>query len=133
MQTVLGRGAHLSAVPIDSPDGPNCSLPKDIPPPPKPPLHPKPSIDMFKDRTLPKNTRFREHPEVLNKFECSPVRNGCSSSRENLLAKTDVAMSSLLLRQDQVAVQCNMAQVHGGGRLMCEDKFQVNKNFNFLL
>ncbi|XP_017783981.1 PREDICTED: FERM and PDZ domain-containing protein 4 [Nicrophorus vespilloides] len=57
----------------------------------------------------------------------SPVRNGCMSSRENLLAKTDVAMASLLVRLDQVAAQCTAAQIHGGGRLMSEDKFQVAK------
>lgn len=34
-------------------------------------------------------------------------------------------MASLLVRLDQVAAQCNAAQVHGGGRLICEEKFQV--------
>lgn len=55
------------------------------------------------------------------------VQNGCLSTRENLLAKTDAAMASLLVRLDQVAAQCNAAQVHGGGRLICEEKFQVRK------
>lgn len=54
------------------------------------------------------------------------MQNGCLSTRENLLAKTDVAMASLLVRLDQVAAQCNAAQIHGGGRLICEEKFQVS-------
>lgn len=53
------------------------------------------------------------------------IRNGCTSTRENLLAKTDVAMANLLVRLDQVAAQCSVAQVHGGGRLISEEKFQV--------
>lgn len=52
-------------------------------------------------------------------------QNGCTSTRELLLAKTDVAMASLLVRLDQVAAQCSAAQVHGGGRLISEEKFQV--------
>lgn len=54
------------------------------------------------------------------------IRNGCTSNRENLLAKTDVAMASLLVRLDQVAAQCSAAQVHGGGRFISEEKFQVS-------
>ncbi|XP_045467431.1 uncharacterized protein LOC123675910 isoform X2 [Harmonia axyridis] len=57
----------------------------------------------------------------------SPVRNGCTSSGENLIAKTDVAMASLLVRLDQVAAQCSAAQTQGGGRLICEEKFQAAK------
>lgn len=65
---------------------------------------------------------------MCNNGGSSPIKNGCTSSRENLLAKTDVAMASLLVRLDQVAVQCHAAQSHGGGRFMCEDKFQVSFN-----
>ncbi|XP_044262585.1 uncharacterized protein LOC123010031 isoform X1 [Tribolium madens] len=54
-------------------------------------------------------------------------KNGCTSTRELLLAKTDVAMASLLVRLDQVAAQCSAAQVHGGGRLISEEKFQIAK------
>lgn len=54
-----------------------------------------------------------------------PTRNGCTAARDILLAKTDVAMASLLVRLDQVAAQCSAAQVHGGGRLISEEKFQV--------
>lgn len=78
-----------------------------------------------RDRTLPKNLRFKDTQETIQRNGASPIRNGCISNRENLLAKTDIAMTSLLLRLDQVAAQCNAAQVHGGGRLMCEEKFQV--------
>lgn len=53
------------------------------------------------------------------------IRNGCTATRDILLAKTDVAMASLLVRLDQVAAQCSAAQVHGGGRLISEEKFQV--------
>lgn len=63
-----------------------------------------------------------QQPKTVN----TVVQNGCLSTRENLLAKTDVAMASLLVRLDQVAAQCNAAQVHGGGRLICEEKFQVS-------
>lgn len=55
-------------------------------------------------------------------------RNGIST-RENLLAKTDVAMANLLVRLDQVAAQCSAAQARGGGAQMCEEKFQVSANF----
>lgn len=57
------------------------------------------------------------------------IRNGCTSNRENLLAKTDVAMASLLVRLDQVAAQCSAAQVHGGGRFISEEKFQVSRSY----
>ncbi|KAF7283189.1 hypothetical protein GWI33_001207 [Rhynchophorus ferrugineus] len=56
-----------------------------------------------------------------------PQRNGCSSNRENLLAKTDIAMAGLLVRLDQVAAQCSIAQVRGGGKFISEDKFQMTK------
>lgn len=59
------------------------------------------------------------------------LKNGtCSvfgNNRENMLSKTDVAMANLLVRLDQVAAQCSAAQVHGGGSLMCEEKFQRAK------
>lgn len=55
-------------------------------------------------------------------------RNGIST-RENLLAKTDVAMANLLVRLDQVAAQCSAAQARGGGAQMCEEKFQVSITF----
>lgn len=64
----------------------------------------------------------------------STLKNGYTSafggSRENMLAKTDVAMANLLVRLDQVAAQCSTAQMHGGGTLMCEEKFQVIDFFN---
>lgn len=72
-------------------------------------------------------TRYRD-PEMCfqrNGDTRSLPRNGCST-RENLLAKTDVAMANLLVRLDQVAAQCSAAQVRGGGTLMCEKKFQVS-------
>lgn len=58
----------------------------------------------------------------------SPFKNGCTSSKESLLVKTDVAMASLLVRLDQIAAQCDAAQAHGGGKLMCEEEFQIAKD-----
>ncbi|CAG9865501.1 unnamed protein product [Phyllotreta striolata] len=58
---------------------------------------------------------------------CSQKRNGCTSNREDLLQKTDVAMANLLARLNQVTEQCTTAQQHGGGRLIDEDKFQAAK------
>lgn len=55
------------------------------------------------------------------------IKNGCSSNRENLLVKTDIAMAGLLVRLDQVAAQCTVAQVRGGGKFISEDKFQMTK------
>lgn len=127
-----GRGAHFTTVPIDSPDSPNCGAHNDVPPPPRPPMYSNAthvrsfSESNCRDRTLPKSTKFKEAQEFFQRNGSSPVKNGCTSTRENLLAKTDVAMSSLLMRLDQVAAQCSVAQVHGGGRMMCEEKFQVN-------
>lgn len=108
------------------------------------------------ESTLPRNIRFRDMQPIHMSAHNSPVHqqhriisnngvnsangspahragvgvgpNGvCLSNREHLLAKTDVAMSSLLVRLDQVATQCTAAQEHGGGRLMCEEKFQTAK------
>ncbi|RZB39804.1 FERM and PDZ domain-containing protein 4, partial [Asbolus verrucosus] len=90
----LGRGAQLTAVPIMSPDSPNCSRASDF-----------------------------DQKDDEKKCNGSPLKNGCTSTREILLAKTDVAMASLLVRLDQVAAQCSAAQVHGGGRLISEEKF----------
>lgn len=73
---------------------------------------------------FPKNSL--QNGENQNQNQQQQQQNGCLSTRENLLAKTDVAMASLLVRLDQVAAQCNAAQVHGGGRLICEEKFQVS-------
>lgn len=74
----------------------------------------------------------RIEQEQSNILHANTLRNGCSSpfggSRENMLAKTDVAMANLLVRLDQVAAQCSTAQMHGGGTLMCEEKFQAAKD-----
>lgn len=43
---------------------------------------------------------------------------------EGLLAKTDVAMTGLLMRLDQIAGQCSAAQTAGGGVLIDEQLFQ---------
>lgn len=43
---------------------------------------------------------------------------------EALLAKTDIAMTGLLMRLDQIAGQCSQAQAAGGGVLIDEKLFQ---------
>lgn len=125
---ILGKGAHLTAVPIQSPESPVQTY-NDMD------MNNTPSIVCYKnmndkEKTAPKNIRLREQ-DLCN--GSSPIKNGCTSNRENLLAKTDVAMASLLVRLDQVAAQCNAAQIHGGGRFMCEDKFQVSYFLQILL
>lgn len=112
MVVVVGRGAHLVAIPIDSPT--------DSPKTQNDPSLNRPSISYQYEPRSP-----RLLPEVGHR-NGSGVRNGCNSTRENLLSKTDVAMGSLLVRLDQVAVQCTAAQVHGGGKFISEEKFQVS-------
>lgn len=127
----LGRGAHLSTVPIECPDSPkmqqNRSFSHDsayVSRPPTCATHSRSYSESASSDT--KTTWIKNHEDSLQRSgNNSCVKNGCTSTRENLLAKTDIAMASLLVRLDQVAVQCNAAQVHGGGNLMCEEKFQV--------
>ncbi|KAI4458605.1 membrane associated guanylate kinase-related [Holotrichia oblita] len=132
----LGRGGQLTAVPIISPDETDCCN-HDISTPPLPPTSSSSGTQQH-NRSYSDSGYNREH--VLSRMKSAPtesshfngsshntsVRNGCMSTRENLLAKTDVAMASLLVRLDHIAAQCNAAQVHGGGKMMCEEKFQVN-------
>ena len=145
MYHLSGRGAQLTAIPIDSPDNP----PNDLPTPPPPPacsMHIRSFSDScYKDANTAtltpaycKSPRCREktdhHPQANGSANgTSPYRNGCVSNRENLLAKTDNAMSSLLVKLDQVAAVCHAAQAHGGGRLMCEEKFQVRALFLYVI
>ncbi|KAL3278442.1 hypothetical protein HHI36_013763 [Cryptolaemus montrouzieri] len=105
-------------------------------PPPSPLLYPHSHIRSNSYNNYDIKSRIatfeskRKEPECLmngNSSQSSPVRNGCTSTKENLLAKTDVAMASLLVRLDQLAAQCSAAQVHGGGRLISEEKFQIAK------
>ncbi|KAK9881979.1 hypothetical protein WA026_018168 [Henosepilachna vigintioctopunctata] len=122
----LGRGFHFSTVTKSRESPPSSPL-----------LHHKGnsransynSYDI-KSRIATFELKRNDHEYQLsngNASQSSPVRNGCTSTRENLLAKTDVAMASLLVRLDQVAAQCSAAQVHGGGTLISEEKFQVAK------
>ncbi|KAI4458585.1 membrane associated guanylate kinase-related [Holotrichia oblita] len=134
----LGRGGQLTAVPIISPDETDCCN-HDISTPPLPPTSSSSGTQQH-NRSYSDSGYNREH--VLSRMKSAPtesshfngsshntsVRNGCMSTRENLLAKTDVAMASLLVRLDHIAAQCNAAQVHGGGKMMCEEKFQIAKD-----
>ncbi|XP_049820485.1 uncharacterized protein LOC109608589 isoform X2 [Aethina tumida] len=121
----LGRGAHLTAIPIDSLDSPgNHNRETPSMPHSRSPLSAVPHIKSLEGNAA--FNKFREH-EAMQRNGGPTIRNGCTSTRENLLAKTDVAMANLLVRLDQVAAQCSVAQVHGGGRLISEEKFQVAK------
>ncbi|EDV91335.1 GH14593 [Drosophila grimshawi] len=56
------------------------------------------------------------------------IKNGHLIDGEALLAKTDVAMTGLLIKLDQVAAQCSAAQSAGGGTSIDEEKFQRARN-----
>ncbi|XP_041674595.1 uncharacterized protein LOC108116168 isoform X2 [Drosophila eugracilis] len=56
------------------------------------------------------------------------IKNGHLIDGEALLAKTDVAMAGLLIKLDQVAAQCSVAQAAGGGTSIDEEKFQRARN-----
>ncbi|KAH8346497.1 hypothetical protein KR084_001617 [Drosophila pseudotakahashii] len=56
------------------------------------------------------------------------LKNGHLIDGEALLAKTDVAMAGLLIKLDQVAAQCSVAQAAGGGTSIDEEKFQRARN-----
>lgn len=60
-------------------------------------------------------------PQLANK-------NGHVISVDTLLAKTDVAMAGLLLKLDQVASMCTIAQQAGGGTDIDEEKFQSTRD-----
>uniref|UniRef100_A0A6P4F0P7 Uncharacterized protein LOC108045946 n=1 Tax=Drosophila rhopaloa TaxID=1041015 RepID=A0A6P4F0P7_DRORH len=56
------------------------------------------------------------------------IKNGHLIDGEALLGKTDVAMAGLLIKLDQVAAQCSVAQAAGGGTSIDEEKFQRARN-----
>lgn len=134
--TFSGKGAHLTAVPVSSPSSPKLQA------------HNRTFSQPHNEKLSPSYhslayTNAAVHTRSLSESGCenrngklqeqhchtnggTTVHNGCLSTRENLLAKTDVAMASLLVRLDQVAAQCSAAQIHGGGKLISEEKFQVN-------
>lgn len=55
-------------------------------------------------------------------------RNGHVINVESLMAKTDLAMAGLLMKLDQIAAQCQLAQSAGGGTSIDEEKFQKARN-----
>ncbi|KAK5650693.1 hypothetical protein RI129_001722 [Pyrocoelia pectoralis] len=85
-------------------------------------------IRSYSESASIEKTRTKPHDGTLQRNGSGCGKNGCISTRENLLTKTDAAMGSLLIRLDQVAAQCNAAQIHGGGSLMSEEKFQIAKD-----
>ncbi|XP_017484655.1 PREDICTED: uncharacterized protein LOC108373297 [Rhagoletis zephyria] len=69
------------------------------------------------------------NPNTTQKFgEKYIIKNGHVIDSEALLAKTDLAMSGLMVKLDQVAAQCSAAQLAGGGIRIDEDKFQRARN-----
>ncbi|XP_067633209.1 uncharacterized protein [Eurosta solidaginis] len=69
------------------------------------------------------------NPNIAHKFgEKYIIKNGHVIDSEALLAKTDMAMTGLLVKLDQVAAQCSAAQLAGGGINIDEDKFQRERN-----
>lgn len=69
--------------------------------------------------------------KIRNGLSCPRWRNHAApvdvggSRREDLLAKSDAALAVLLVRLDQLAAQCDLAQSQGGGAQINEEKFQV--------
>lgn len=63
----------------------------------------------------------------LNLAAHSPpiINGGGEVNVEALLTKTDVAMAGLLVKLDQVAAQCSVAQSAGGGISIDETKFEM--------
>lgn len=136
---IQGRGAHLTAVPIQCPDSPkfqrhNRTFSQPHNDQQQQPLQVYTNTSLHSRSNSESDCNHSVFSKNLAKFQqgeqqqqkvVGAMQNGCLSSRENLLAKTDVAMASLLVRLDQVAAQCSAAQIHGGGRLICEEKFQV--------
>ncbi|KAJ8919202.1 hypothetical protein NQ315_012190, partial [Exocentrus adspersus] len=122
----LGRGAQLTVVPvlIDTPDATNGSSNQEKSLTPRSPIY----VQNISESSPIHDKLKSNHREQNQVSSGCDIRNGCISNRENLLVKTDIAMASLLVRLDQVAAQCNAAQVHGGGRLISEEKFQAAKD-----
>ncbi|KAB0790792.1 hypothetical protein PPYR_15302 [Photinus pyralis] len=126
----LGRGAQLSMVPVECPDSPktqkNRSFSQESPSSRQSNGHAH--IRSYSESASSDRSWTKTADESIQRNGGVCVKNGCISTRENLLTKTDAAMGSLLIRLDQVAAQCNAAQVHGGGSLMSEEKFQIAKD-----
>lgn len=70
--------------------------------------------------------RWRNGPGSPNHTAAVDLGN---SRREDLLAKSDAALAVLLVRLDQLAAQCDLAQSQGGGAQINEEKFQVCLGF----
>ncbi|KAF5288111.1 hypothetical protein FQA39_LY15498 [Lamprigera yunnana] len=132
----LGKGAQLSTISIDCSDPPKIGKNRSLSHDSSPPLRSNCAMHIRSysesasvDKEISSfwiNTQAQDEKILRNGNACG--KNGCISRRENLLAKTDAAMGSLLVRLDEVAAQCNAAQIHGGGNLMSEEKFQIAKD-----
>lgn len=79
----------------------------------------------------PLNNHYQLANQQSSSVPGSPLlsnKNGHVINVDTLLAKTNVAMSGLLIKLDQVAIQCTNAQQAGGGTDIDEDKFESTKN-----
>lgn len=82
---------------------------------PQPGRSPSPISPLFDFTSSPGSPRL-----VSPRIGQSPLVVNVAS----LMSKTDVAMSGLLVRLDQIAAQCSAAQTAGGGVLIDEARFQ---------
>lgn len=89
---------------------------------PQPGRTPSPISPLF-DFAAPGSPRLG-HPPGSPRLGQSPLAINVGS----LLAKTDLAMTGLLVRLDQIAAQCSAAQTAGGGVLIDEVRFQKARN-----
>ncbi|XP_043654754.1 uncharacterized protein LOC122621075 isoform X3 [Drosophila teissieri] len=113
--------------PSNGVNSPNTSSPGSAPPahysPPIPATVRLPHLNQA-NGTLP---LLPKKPQQLH-GEKLFIKNGHLIDGEALLAKTDVAMAGLLIKLDQVAAQCSVAQAAGGGTSIDEEKFQRARN-----
>lgn len=75
-------------------------------------------------RKLSSELPAKSPPLSLNGSPLLESRNGHVLNVDSLMAKTDVAMAGLLVKLDQIAAQCSVAQSAGGGTSIDEEKFQ---------
>ena len=80
------------------------------------------------NRKAPCNHHSSTSPLTIPSSPQLANKNGHIISVDTLLAKTDVAMAGLLLKLDQVASMCTVAQQAGGGTDIDEEKFQSTRD-----
>ncbi|XP_017057549.1 LOW QUALITY PROTEIN: uncharacterized protein LOC108098872 [Drosophila ficusphila] len=125
---IANRPRPLNGVNPNQSPNPNTSSPGCAPPahysPPIPATVRLPHLNQANGCTTPV---LPKKPQQLH-GEKLFIKNGHLIDGEALLAKTDVAMAGLLIKLDQVAAQCSVAQAAGGGTSIDEEKFQRARN-----